>query len=228
MVNQHKKKSDMSGIVIVTVLILIVGLGIYGIVQEFLPEKQKEVAGDPYTELYTTQPTVGNTDSKVKVIGFADFKCPGCRDFAQQIFPQLKKDYIDTGKISFTYSIYPFLGPDSNTAAEAAHSVYKHHPDQFLKFVDTVYKNQGPKSQQWATETFLVDLIRKNIPEIDANKIEQDLKNKAFSEAVKNGYDLTKAAGIDSTPTVAVNGKIVEDPFDYNSVKAAIEEALKQ
>lgn len=47
--------------------------------------------------------TLGNPDASVKVIEYGSFTCGHCANFEQTVFPQLKKDYIDTGKIQFTY-----------------------------------------------------------------------------------------------------------------------------
>ena len=47
--------------------------------------------------------TLGNEDAAVQVIEYASFTCPHCRDFHDNVFPQLKADYIDTGEIEFVY-----------------------------------------------------------------------------------------------------------------------------
>ncbi|MFD0982075.1 DsbA family protein [Tropicimonas aquimaris] len=47
--------------------------------------------------------SIGNPDASVKVIEYGSFTCGHCANFEQTVFPQLKQDYIDTGKIQFTY-----------------------------------------------------------------------------------------------------------------------------
>lgn len=220
MANQHKKKRDMSGLVMITVLIVVVAIGAFGIIQQLMP---KEVE-----DYYATQPTTGNPDAKVKVVEFGDYKCPYCKTFTEQIYPQIKKDFIDTGKISFTFGNYAFIGPDSVTAAEAGLSIYKQNPAAFWKYHDLVYQNQGDERAQWATATFLVDLVRKNIPEVDANKLEQDLKKKKYQADVTKSNVKAQQIGVQGTPAVFINGVSVENPLDYSAVKAAIEEALKK
>ncbi|WP_052807268.1 DsbA family protein [Risungbinella massiliensis] len=224
MANQHKKKRDMSGLVMITILILVVAIGAFGIIQQVMP---KEVV-DPFKDYYATQPTTGNINAKVKVVEFGDYKCPYCKTFTEQIYPQIKKDYIDTGKISFTFGNYAFIGPDSVTAAEAGLSIYKQNPDAFWKYHDLVYQNQGDERTQWATASFLLDLVRKNIPEVDANKVEQDLNNKTYQTEVSTSNVKAEQGGVQGTPAVFINGVQVDNPLDYSSVKAAIEEALKE
>src|SRR5579884_757532 len=48
-------------------------------------------------------PTLGNKNAKVLVVEFADYQCPFCEQFFSQSYPQLKADYIDTGKIQFAF-----------------------------------------------------------------------------------------------------------------------------
>ena len=56
-------------------------------------------------------PILGNKDAKVTMIEFADFRCPFCEQFYSQTEPQIIKDYVDTGKVKFTFRNFAFLGP---------------------------------------------------------------------------------------------------------------------
>jgi len=55
-------------------------------------------------------PALGNKNAKVTVVEFADLRCPFCEQFFTNTEPQLKKDYIDTGKIQFAFRQYAILG----------------------------------------------------------------------------------------------------------------------
>lgn len=233
MANQHKQKRDLQGLVMITVLILIIGFGVYAAVQQFvsndtLQGQNKKPQNDPFQKLYAAQPTIGNKDSKVKLIEFGDYKCPACKRFMDEIFPKLKQEYIDTGKVSFTYGMMAFLGDDSITAANGGQSIFKQNPDAFWKYHHLVFEQQGPESQNWANPNFLLDLVKKNIPEVDANKLEQDLKNNTYVEEINKIQLTANLNGVDSTPSLFINGVRVERPLDYASVKAAIDQALQE
>ena len=65
-------------------------------------------------------PRLGDAGAKVTIVEFADFQCPFCGRFQQTVYPQIKSDYIDTGKAAFIYQDFSFLGEESTVAAEAA------------------------------------------------------------------------------------------------------------
>lgn len=225
MANQ-KKSRDMQGIVVGTILVLVLVLGIYSVYNQFFGNTQ-QATDRVYAIDYTGQPTLGKTDAKVKVMEFGDYKCPICKQFHETILPQLKKDYIDTGKVSFSFTNTQILGPDSLTASEVGEAVYKQNPEAFWKFHDVIYKNQGEETQQWATPAFLVDLIKKNVPEVNANQIATDLKNKTFQKQAQEDNAKFDATGITGVPAIFVNGKYIENGLNYSDIKAAIEKELQ-
>ncbi|MGM7700309.1 DsbA family protein [Pseudalkalibacillus sp. Hm43] len=192
------------------------------------PSQDQAESAQPGQEIevsYENQPTVGEEDAPVKLVEFFDFKCPHCASFAQQVYPQIKADFIDTGKASMTFINKPFLAPDSFTAALVGEAVYEQNPDAFIQYYDAVLANQGEMSEPWATEEFLFDLVEKNVDGIDVDQLKEDIDNETINQRVEEDRDMS--AQVESTPTVLVNGKMVE--LDYEgSIKPAIEEALEE
>ncbi|PZE20864.1 DsbA family protein [Paenibacillus xerothermodurans] len=176
----------------------------------------------PYDKL----PVLGNKNAPVKIVELGDYKCPTCQYFSQQVAPQLKKEYIDTGIASLHFMNLTILGPDSNTAALAGQAVYHQNNDAFWKYYDAVYKNQGDERTQWATPEFLTDLARREALPIDYDLLKQDILSKKYQSEVDEQNAFARQNQVTTTPTVFVNGKKL-DGFDYNSLKAAIEEARK-
>ena len=66
--------------------------------------------------------------------------------------PQLKKDYIDTGKIRIVYKDLQFLGPDSTTLGQVSRAVWQLAPSKFADWHKAVYDNQGQEKTGWATK----------------------------------------------------------------------------
>jgi protein-disulfide isomerase len=225
-----KKKTsifDMQTLTILTVL-LFVGLGIFAIFQSGTAEKKdSEKPASLNSVDYSKQPAIGNANAPVKLVEFGDFKCPACKAFHDMIWPVIKKEYIDTGKVQMVFVNYQFIGEDSVTAGIAGESVYKQNPDAFWKFYDAVYANQGPENKKWATPEYLVGLIQKHIPEVNAAKVEQDLKNKTYEQEVLSDNKVAQQSGVDAVPAVFVNGKKVNG-LDLAELKKAIDEELKK
>lgn len=87
-------------------------------------------------------PAFGDINAKVKIIEFSDFECPFCRRYFTETFPQIKKDYIDTGKVIMYYRHYPLpfhpLAQPFAIASECANE-----QDKFWEFHDKIFKEQG-------------------------------------------------------------------------------------
>ena len=174
---------------------------------------------------YEDQPSVGNEDAPVKLVEFFDFKCPHCAAFAEQVYPMIKKDFIDTGKAQMFFINKPFIAPDSKTAAMVGEAVYAQKPEAFIEYYDTVLHNQGDESKSWATEEYLTKLVKDNVDGIDIDQLKKDMDSDAVKNAVET--DTEMSTQVQSTPTILVDGKQVE--LDYeNSIKPAIEKALKE
>jgi protein-disulfide isomerase len=175
---------------------------------------------------YEGQPSKGEEDAPVKILEFADFKCPACGFFEETVYPKIQKDYIDSGKVELFMVNKPFIGPDSVTAAEVGEAVFAQDEEAFWKYYELVFENQKDEKEKWATEEFLIGLIEDYIEGIDIEKLKSDLESGKFEDEVE--ADKEMSASIQSTPTIFINGKMIEDPFDYEgSIKPAIEEALK-
>lgn len=108
----------------------------------------KEIAGTADTTTKVTVdkghlPALGNTDAKITIVEFSDFQCPFCRQFWTQTLPQIKKDYIDTGKAVLYYrqfpldTIHPLAVPFAN-ASECANEQGK-----FWQMHDKMFTEQN-------------------------------------------------------------------------------------
>lgn len=210
-----------------TLLVVILGLGVFALIRSAGSDVQN-AGSDVQNFSYAGQPGIGSPNAPVKLMEFGDFKCPACKAFHDTIYPQLKKDYIDTGKVQMFFSNYQFIGPDSITAGMAGEAIYKQNKDAFWKYYDAVYTNQKEESQIWATPEFLIDLVKKHVPGVDATKLSQDLKNKTYQKEVEADNQLAKKSGVTSVPAIFVNGKQVEDSLNYEAIKKAIDEELKK
>jgi protein-disulfide isomerase len=180
----------------------------------------------PYDEL----PMLGSANAPVKIVEFGDYRCPACQVFSQNIFPQLKKDYIDTGKVSFYFMDDIIISPieESVTAAIAARSVFHQNKDAFWDYYDALYKNQQSETVNWATPEFLTELAKQQGIKVDYDKLRQDIDNKTYEKEVTDHTSFAQnKANARSTPTLLINGVKFEDVFDYEKIKAAIDNAQK-
>jgi protein-disulfide isomerase len=172
------------------------------------------------------QPYIGDPNAPVKVIEFYDFKCPACAMWENESYADVKKEYIDTGKVQLYAINFPFLGPDSIEAALVVESVYKQNPSKYWELKNLIYRNQGKESDIWATESYLMNLAKENIEGLDLKQLKRDLKKKTYLFDVKEDFKISAANGVYGTPTFIVNGVKVEGGNEQ--LKEAVNKQLQQ
>lgn len=87
-------------------------------------------------------PVLGDKNAKVTLIEFSDYECPFCKRHFEQVYPSIKKDYIDTGKVKLVYRDYPlpFHDPMATFEASAANCAREQGGDSaYFKFHDEIF-----------------------------------------------------------------------------------------
>lgn len=223
MSKKNRRKIDMQSLTFLTILVLFIGLGGVVLFQSLsADEKVKRVQID-----IQNQPVLGNPKAPVTIVEFGDFKCPSCKQFHDFVYPLLKKEYVDTGKVKFVFRNFQFLGDDSITAANIGKSIYQQQPDAFWKYYDLIYRHQKDENTVWATPEYILPLVRKNIPEINLNKLNEEAKNQKYKQEIEKENQYARSLQLDGVPSVFVNGRPIDNPLDFRQLKNVIEEELK-
>ena len=167
--------------------------------------------------------TLGNPDSDVLVIEYASFVCGHCRHFHEKIFPKLKADYIDTGRIEFRLrDIYV-----NRYAVWAAMVARCGGPDRYFGLVDQVFKQQS----RWAYNQDpkkTVDHLRSIglAGGLTQDQIDQCLTDRQAADTlVEASNRFSRQHGINSTPTFVINGRIHQN-MPQEEFFAVIDDAL--
>jgi protein-disulfide isomerase len=208
----------------------VVGFSIIYLGQKIVSSSQNKSGGDQPTsepvefKIPQSAPFLGHAEAPITVVIFADYQCPFCGLFHTETFPDIKREYIDTGKVKFYYLDFAFLGEESHAAAEAA----KCAGDQgkYWEYHDTLYANQSGENEG----AFNSDTLKKFATSLG---LKQDDFNSCFdSGKYKNEVDsetqLGTSAQVNATPTVFINGFRIEGAADYNEYKKLIEEQLSK
>ena len=177
------------------------------------------------------QPVTGNPDSKINVVEFADFKCPSCKQFHDEVFQKLNADYIKTNKIAFYFLNFPISGStglDTANASNGAECVYHIDNAAFWKYYDAVYANQQSESQIWATTDNLVKIITDNnvLPAEQIQPVTDCINNKTYSADIDNDVKEGNNAHVNQTPSIFVNGKKMSSLL-YSALKKEIDAQIE-
>ncbi|UQZ37132.1 disulfide bond formation protein DsbB [Paenibacillus sp. PK3_47] len=176
---------------------------------------------------YEKQPHLGSAEAKVKVIEFADFKCPACKKWTAAYLDTFIKDYVDTGKAELFFMNFAFIDRDSYLAASAGEAIYRQSNEKFWEYVHKLYDNQGDESTIWATQKFILNFVKNNIEGINYEQFEQDITRHTYMYDVKEDFKIAGAYGVNGTPKFMVNGELLPDS-SYEGLTAAIDAALAE
>lgn len=170
---------------------------------------------------------LGKKDAPVTIVEFSDFQCPFCRNFAKDTLPQLKKEYIDTGKARLVYRDFPLsFHPGAIPAAQGAECAKEQ--GKFWEMHDTLFAEQG--KQGTGTIQFTVDDIKKWAVQsgVNATKFNQCLDSGKYKQEVEKDMADGTAAGVSGTPSTFINGRIVVGAQPFSALKVIIDEELKK
>ncbi len=166
---------------------------------------------------------LGDANAKVTIVEFSDYQCPFCEKFYTQTWPQIKKDYVDTGKAKFVYKNLAFLGAESTQAANA--SLCAKEQGKFWDYHDYLFKKQSGENQGTFSDTnlkqFAADLG------LDTDKFNKCLDGKIYDSQVQDDMKIASSNGFNSTPSFAVNDKPLVGAVPYSQFQTLIDAALK-
>lgn len=170
------------------------------------------------------QPVIGDPEAPVTVYGFGDYLCPSCMDWDERIYPQLYKDYIETGKVKYAHIHVMFQGQGSQLASLAAESVLQQAPEYFWDYHQAIF---AAMRTNHVSLDLLLDLAEQHVPGIDLEQLEADITNLTAMPALAEDVDLVEQYEVTKTPTVMINGIVMKNPFDYETMKRTIEKELE-
>jgi protein-disulfide isomerase len=165
---------------------------------------------------------LGDQNAPVTVVEYGDYQCPFCGIFFTQVEPTLKSQYIDTGKVKFIFRDFAFLGAESVAAGEAAEcaldqgAFWAYHDALYAGKVADVAKG-GSEDDGFFNPT-LFNQLANNVG-IDTTTFASCVSSNKYAGTITAESTAGQAAGVNSTPTTFVDGKMVTDATG-NSVGA--------
>ena len=177
----------------------------------------------------TGAPVLGSKDAKVALVEFTDYQCPFCGQLFTNTFPQIKKDYIDTGKIKYIVRDFPLtqIHPYAQKSAEAANCALEQN--KFWEYHDTLFKNQTallPDNLKQYAGTLGLNANQFNSC-LESAKM-ADKISKSLSDGAKYGVNGTPASFVGVSSGNTVKGVLISGAQPFDAFKTAIETALKQ
>jgi protein-disulfide isomerase len=187
-------------------------------------------SGEDVGELYAGIPqdgtNLGEKDAPVTVYLYEDFQCPFCGQFDREMFPDLVDDYVRDGEVKVVSETMAFLGPDSVTAARAAFAAGEQN--RYWPYHTLLFENQGEENSGYVTDDFLRGLAE-DTPGLDVQKWEDQRAGNSFTKELEAVQSKAQAEGVNSTPTLIVEGPggqvKIDRLTDYDQISSAIDKA---
>ena len=164
----------------------------------------------------------GNKNAKITIIAYESLTCSHCADFHREVYPQLKKEYIDTGLAKIEFRHFPL-----DIAALNASKISQCNDDQSLEILENLYLNQ----QDWVKGN-TVNEINNNLKKLIEKKgfkvnFEKCINDKEIEEFVLNDrIEGAKNFKVNATPTIIINGKKFEKSLNFKNLKKSLEKLI--
>ena len=165
---------------------------------------------------------VGNKDAKITIIAFESLTCSHCANFHEDVYPQLKKEYLDTGLAKIEFRHFPL-----DIAALNASKVSQCKNDGDSSMLNSLFANQ----QKWVKGSSVGEANENLQKFLESEGFNLDFKkcieNKEIEDFILNDrIDGVKKYKVNATPTIIINDKKFEKSLNYKNLKKALEKLI--
>ncbi len=189
-----------------------------------ITEAMAQSAADVAKPVSLPDMALGPANATVTVTEFASMTCPHCAAFTENVFPKIKSEYIDTGKIRFVFREFP-LDIKAAAGSMLARCIAKDDAGKFFAVIDMLFRQQN----EWVLKNTTETLIRIGKQAgLSQQQVEDCLKDQALLDKIaadqKYANEVLK---VNSTPTFFINGEMVKGEQTFEEFSKRINSLLK-
>lgn len=164
----------------------------------------------------------GEGSAAVTVVVYGDYQCPACKRFVDDAERQLEEGYVSKGQVRLAFRHMAFLGNESRWAAEGSECA--NEQGRFWDYHDRLYERQEGEN----VGTFSKENLQQFAAELglNATQFNQCLASGQYMAKVQQETAEGRNNGVRSTPTVFVNGQLIDGGSNYGRLRSVIEAAL--
>jgi protein-disulfide isomerase len=165
---------------------------------------------------------IGNKDAKIKIIAYESLTCSHCADFHINVYPELKKDYIDTGIAKIEFRHFPL-----DLVAFNASKISQCKNDGDSKILNSLYLNQ----QKWVKGKSAGEMNENLKKFLSSEGFDIDFKKCTTDKKIENFILNDRVEGVEkfkvnATPTIIINDKKFEKSLNYKNLKKTLEKLI--
>jgi protein-disulfide isomerase len=167
---------------------------------------------------------LGPANATVTITEYASMTCPHCAAFAEGVFPKLKSEYIDSGKIRYVFREFP-LDIKAAAGSMLARCIAKDDSAKYFAVIDMLFKQQNDWVMKNTTET--LTRIGKQAG-LSQQAVETCLKDQALLDKIAADQKFaTDVLKVNSTPTFFINGEMIKGETSFEEFDKRIKSLLK-
>ena len=189
---------------------------------------QRKAPDDTWQRLVRREPedpmALGDVDAPVVMLAYSEFQCPFCGKFARDTEPTLVEKYVEDGTLRIEWRDFPYLGPESRTAAEAGRAAAAQ--GKFWEFHDAMYAAQLPPNSGGLDEDYLAGVAQQ--VGLDVDRFRADLTSESAKQDIARDFTEGQAIGVTGTPAFVINGIPVIGAQPTEVFETTIEQAARE
>lgn len=196
-----------------------------------LPDDDGDTIEIDYASIPQQGAVLGNPDAQVTLVEYADYQCPACGHFATETLPHVIQDFVVSGQVNYEFRVYPFLGggdlitPGNESVEPAIAAECARDQGKFWEFNHKLFESQdGENDGGFSNENLKMMASELGL---DQATFDSCLDSGEHRQTVIDNFNAAQADGINSTPTLFINGvQIAYTNQGYDLLKRQIEAAL--
>jgi protein-disulfide isomerase len=180
--------------------------------------------------LYPDDRAIGSPKAPVVVIEYGAPSCPVCARFNAEVIPQMRAQYVDTGKVYYVFRVFPINGAADGAAEGLARCAGT--GDTYFHFIDALFRNQKEWDPEYGPPDVHAGLLKvaAMAAGMDETKANACMADKANAERInKSAKEAADRYNINATPTLVING-VVQQPgnIPWPTLKATLDSFLSK
>jgi protein-disulfide isomerase len=189
-----------------------------------ISEAMAQSAADVAKPVSLPDMALGPANASVTITEYASMTCPHCAAFNEAVFPKIKSEYIDTGKIRYVFREFP-LDIKAAAGSMLARCIAKDDAPKYFAVVDLLFKQQNDWVMKNTTDSLI--LIGKQAG-LSEQQVKDCLKDQALLDKISADQKYaSEVLKVNSTPTFFINGEMIKGETSFEEFDKKIKSLLK-
>ena len=170
--------------------------------------------------------TLGSPKAPILMVEYAAPVCPHCARFDETLFPSLKQNYIDKGKVYYVFRVFPLQPADV-----AAEGIARCLPeDNYFQFIDLLFRNQPKWDPEYRVPDVHAGLVAMGrIAGLSEQQVDTCMQNQQVAQKTNQvATDATNKYGVNGTPTFVINGQVHSTFEDWQELQTYLDQLLSK